>query len=232
MVGNLERPVRRVERHFEEEGLLRVLLDELHRPLGEQIRGIAGDVRRLGVLEQIVLTRPVGVLVVIDQAALESEEVVEPMGVGAELRLVAQMPLADETGAIAVVLEQLRQGAASRRQPLILSHACGAERVLDPRSLLIAAADQHRSRRRAVRCGVEVGQPGAILRKAVDVGRLDVRRPIAANVTIADVVGDDQDHVRTRGLGLRGGGRGTGKDGEERECCAHDYLKMARSASI
>jgi hypothetical protein len=114
MIGNLEWPVRRVERHLEEERLLRVLLDELHRPLSEQIRGVAGDVRRFGVLEQIVIAGTVGVLVVVDQTALEAEEIVEAVGVGTELRLVAQVPLADKAGAVAVVLEQLRQRAAGR----------------------------------------------------------------------------------------------------------------------
>ena len=85
-------------------------------------------------------------------AALEPEEVVEPVRVRAELRLVAEVPLADEAGGVAVVLEQLRQRTAGRGQadslpgaPAFLSGS------LERDALLIAAADQRRARRRAGR---------------------------------------------------------------------------------
>jgi hypothetical protein len=207
VVRHLERPVRRVEGDLEEEGLTGILFDELHRSFCEEIGRVAGHVHRLTVLEQIVIAARISVLVVVDEPALEAEEVIEPVTVGTELRLVAQVPLANESRAITVVLQQLWKGAARRSQPLVLRGARGAERILNAISLLVAAADEHRPRRRAVRRGVEVGQPHPVLREAVDVGRLDVWRPIAADVPIADVVSDDEDHVWPRGLSLRGGRR-------------------------
>jgi hypothetical protein len=78
-----------------------MLLDELHAAIGEEIGAVAGRVRRLIVLEEVVLSVAVGVLPVVDQAALEPEEVVEAVRVRAELRLVAEVPLADEAGGVA-----------------------------------------------------------------------------------------------------------------------------------
>ena len=156
----------------------------------------------LVVLEQVVLAGLIGVLVVVDEPALEAEEVIEPMAIGTELRLVAQVPLADEPGAVAVVLQQLRQCAACGAQPLVGRPTCGTKRILDPVSLLIAAADEHGARRRTIRRGVEVGQPRAGLGEAVDARRLDVRGAVAADVAVAHVVSDDENHVRTRGCRL------------------------------
>ena len=98
-IRHLERPVRGVVRHLEEERRPGVLVDEPHGALGEEIGAVAGRVRRAVVLEEVVLPVAVGVLVVVDQPALEPVEVVEPVGVRAELRLVAEVPLADEAGA-------------------------------------------------------------------------------------------------------------------------------------
>src|SRR5262245_56965260 len=102
---------------------------------------------RLIVLEQIVFALLVGVLIVVDQPALEAEEVVKAVGVWAELFLVSEMPLADQRRSVAVVLEQLRQRAPGRRQPLLAGGTSRrAERHLDPVSLLISAADEGRAR--------------------------------------------------------------------------------------
>src|SRR5262245_57255117 len=126
------------------------------------------------VLEQIVFTLLIGVLVIVDQAALEAEEVVEPVGVGAELFLVPEMPLANQRSTVAIVLQQLRQRASGRGQTLLAGGtARRAERHLDAESLLIAAADERGAGRRTVRRHVEVGQPRTVLRQAVDIRRLD-----------------------------------------------------------
>jgi hypothetical protein len=87
--------VRGVEGHLEEEGARGVLVDERDGAIGEEVGAVAGRVRRLIVLVEIVTPVAVGVLVVVDEPALEPVEVVEPVGVGAEFRLVTQMPLAD-----------------------------------------------------------------------------------------------------------------------------------------
>ena len=56
LVGQLVRPVRGVVRDVDEERPLRVLLDEPHRPLGDQVRHVAGDLHRPVVLEQVGLS--------------------------------------------------------------------------------------------------------------------------------------------------------------------------------
>ena len=92
------------------------------------------------VFEQVVLAVLVSVLVVVDQAALETKEVVEAMRPGAELLLVTEVPLANERGAVAVVLQQLRQRVAGRSQALVTGATRGAERHLDAHALLVTAS--------------------------------------------------------------------------------------------
>src|SRR5678809_873644 len=151
---------------------------------------------RLVILEQIVITARIGVLVIIDESALESEEGVEPVGNWAVLLLVAQVPLADERRPIAVVLQELRQRAAGRAQSLLARGPRGTKRHLDPHPLLIAPRYQRRSCGRAARRGIEISEPRAVLREAVDIRRLDVRRAVTADVAVADVVSDDEHDVR------------------------------------
>src|SRR4030095_16469429 len=97
------------------------------------------------------------------------------MRVRTELRLVPEVPLPNQRRAVAIVLEQLRQRAAGRAQPLLLRDVGGTDGILDARSLLVAAADQHRARRRTIRRGIEVGEPRAVSGKAVEKWRLDIR---------------------------------------------------------
>jgi sulfate adenylyltransferase subunit 1 (EFTu-like GTPase family) len=74
MVGHLERPVRRVVGDFDEERHFRVIVDELDRPLGNEIGHVTVDVDRRLVLEQVRLAVAVGVLVIVDESALEPEK--------------------------------------------------------------------------------------------------------------------------------------------------------------
>src|SRR5688572_3970764 len=119
MVGHLERPVGGVVGDFQEERLAGILFNEVDGPLSEQVCRVPGDMGWLIVLEQIVFPLLVGMLVVVDEATLEAEEVVEPMRAGAELLPISQVPLADERRTIAVVLQKLRQRTPRRRQPLV-----------------------------------------------------------------------------------------------------------------
>ena len=86
-----------------------MLLDEADGVRRDQIRHVAVDADGRGVLEQVL--EPAGgfMRVEVDRAALEPEEVVEAMLVWPELRLPSKMPLADQPGRIAVVLQQPRQ---------------------------------------------------------------------------------------------------------------------------
>ena len=172
--------------------------------VGDDVGHVAGFRHRLLVLEQVGPAGAVGVLVVVDVAALEAEEEVVAVRVGAVLGLVAEVPLAEERRGVAGVLQQLRQRAAGGGQPLFRGGGDAAERRLDREALLIAPGDESGPGRAAHRAvGVEVGQLHAVSRQAVDVRRLDVLRPVAADVGVADVVGDDEHHVRPRSGGRR-----------------------------
>ena len=221
-------PVRRVVGHVDEDGARAVLLEDADGAIGDQVGHVAGDLDRPIVLEQIGVHRRVGaggVLVVVDEAALEPEELVEAMGVRAVLRLPPEMPFPDEGGVVAGAFEQPRQRRRGRGEPALrILLRPDAERRLERVALLVAAADQAGARRRAGGAvGVEVGEPDAVPRQAVDVRRLDVRRAVDAEVAVAGVVRHDQDDVRAvrrrRSRGLpdrrRTGPQGQGEDDRE-----------------
>lgn len=86
LVGRLVRPMRGVVRDVDEERALRVLLDEPHGSLGDEVRHVARDLDGTLVLEQVGLPIAVGVLVVIGEAALEAEEIAKRCWYRPEMR--------------------------------------------------------------------------------------------------------------------------------------------------
>src|SRR5215207_8021641 len=109
-VGWLIRPMRSTVGHIDEEGATGVPLDERDGALRDQVRHVAGDLDRLLVLEQIVPDRrvaPRGVLIVVDEGALEAEEVLEAVRLRTELLLPAEMPFSDERRRVAALLQEL-----------------------------------------------------------------------------------------------------------------------------
>ena len=143
---------------------------------------------------------------VVDVTAHQAEEDVEAVGARATdprgpADAAAQVPLADEPGAIAGILQDPRQRRAADRQT---ARAFGPERGFNRPALRVASADQRRTRRAAedaVRIGV--GQPHAVTRQAIQVGRSDVGPTVASEIRVAHVVRHDQNHVGTRGRGGR-----------------------------
>jgi hypothetical protein len=105
-IGHVVRAVRRVVRQIEEERPILVGPHEGDGPIGEHVGDVAGGLDRGHVLEQLV-----GVEVAVDEAILpESEELVESAHDRVVLAVAAQVPLADEGGAIAVPGEHLSEG--------------------------------------------------------------------------------------------------------------------------
>ena len=117
---------------------------------------------------------------------------------------VAEVPLADDGGAVTRVLERLRQ------QPLIGRQAVFGRGRDDQRlqavAKRVAPRHQRRPRRRAHRLSVELLETRALLRQRIDIRRLDVGA-VKADVLPPEVVGDDVDDVGARRL-LLSGGRG------------------------
>src|SRR5439155_9813498 len=84
------------------------------------------------------------VAVVVNIARKETRELVEAVGVGAELLFVAEVPLAEHAGGVARVLEHARQRRlASRQAGLLLA---GEDGPLQADALLPAAGHQGRPR--------------------------------------------------------------------------------------
>ena len=114
------RPVRRREVQRQEERLCRLLLaDVIDGALGQQVRVVADLVHRHFAFVQVF--RHVGpdarlVREVVDGAAVVAEEEVVAALQRAEGRQVAQVPLAEQRRAVAVLLQQRRQGRMLRRQ--------------------------------------------------------------------------------------------------------------------
>src|SRR5678809_613412 len=81
-------------------------------------------------------------VVEVDVAAHEPEEVFKPLGSRTDVHRVAEVPLADKTRCIAVVLQQLWERLARnlewRRRP--------ADDIIDQITLLISSVDQPRAR--------------------------------------------------------------------------------------
>ena len=204
-----------------------------HRPIRDEVRHVAGDLYLAIVLEQVGLVRgigTVGVLVVVDVSALESEEVLEPVCARTELRLPSEMPFADEPRGVSPVLEELRQGTSRGLETAYEVRRPGAERRLELEALLVAACDEARAGRgagRAVR--VEVGETHSLADEPVDVRRAEVGAAVAREVAVAHVVGHDEDDVGPARRLLRvreGGQRGERTAEQAGECRAHARLRV------
>src|SRR5438874_8854992 len=108
--------------------------------------------------------------VVIDGAAKEAEELVEAVLERTELGLDSEMPFADEARAVAVVLEQSRQGCAGRPEPARRIGLDRAKRPLDSVTLLILSSDEAYARRRTIGgVGVCVGEFDSLSRQSIEV---------------------------------------------------------------
>ena len=108
------------------------------------------------------------------------------------------MPLAEHAGGIPGLLQCLRNRHNIERQTRI-GMRLGRQRAFEdtPEAMLILPGQQGGSRRRTHRAvGVEVRKPHALRGHCIEVGRLISLVAIAADVTIAKVIGHNQDEVR------------------------------------
>ena len=76
-----------------------------------------------------------------------------------------------------------------------MHHRPAQERIDDAGPVVVPAGQQAGPRGRADRGDVEVLEPDALPRQAIEVRRPDLGVAVEAEVAIALVVGDDQDHV-------------------------------------
>ncbi len=115
----------------------------------------------------------------------------------------AQAPFAERPGGVAGVFEQPGEGGhrrIERRHAVLVAVAPAVD------AAGVLAGHQVGPRRGTDRITrVMIGKPYPLGRQAVDVGRLQLLLAVTAEVPVAQVVGQDVDHV---GWGGKGSGRG------------------------
>ena len=202
--GAFPRPVRRVEMQAQEEGLSgrRVVGDHLDRAVAEQVGEVAVLMDQCVLIPEVV-GRSIGcaglVGEVVELAAAEAVEVVVSALERAVVRQPAQVPFADQRGAVAGFFEQRRQRGMFGRQADV---ACGpGERFFqaDGQAVLVASGDERDAGGGADGgVGVGLGEADAFGGEVVEDGRAVVWAAVAGEVGEAEVVGHDEDDVRPR----------------------------------
>src|SRR4029453_5697922 len=135
---------------------------------------------------------------IVGTTADHSEEVVVAALQWAEIWQVAEMPFADQRGAIARLLQHRRQSGVAWRQANVLG-AYWTNWFFQPnrQTSRIASSDQRRARRRAVGgIGVTLRESQSLDCQPVDVWRCIVAVTVATHISVAEVIRQDEDDVR------------------------------------
>ena len=138
---------------------------------------------------------------------------------GITLRLGAEMPFADRPGSVTGVPKRVGQRNLfdGQAQPLAVAagRPAGVEFVAE--ALLVAAGEQPGPRGAADRRRhVAVGEPHSIGGDRIDVRRLQAPATVAADVAVAQIVGQDDDAVRARRAARTAGARTPGPSERKR----------------
>ena len=255
---HLEREVGHRGGHVEEERPRRVTADEGELLGGDQVGRIllAGELREGCVVSRRRGRHraPAGHLLVAGEGCILEPDLVAVApemagieGVGLPLAVVAvepveaaghrirhaprraQPPLAEATGGVASVVEDLRERERAGRHgelPLGLHLAVAA----DHRVARMLAGHQHAAARRADGVARPVpGEPGPAGEEGVDVRRLDVLAAERADVARAEIVAEEEHDVGgTRARGGRGAEKEARQDqGEQRQSVHGDSLRKS-----
>ena len=198
-------PVRRAVVQREVEGLLgRLAFDEVHGAAAQQIGQVAVFGVRLLVAPEVGAPARIAVGEVVGAAGVKAVELLVARQARAEMRGVAQMPFADQGRGIAGVAQQRgHRGVIGRQaQHLVAMHAGDGLLGRTAQAVLPAARGQRKARGRAHRrVGVAAREAQALGGHGVqarrDVGGVVVRiaRTGAAQVGIAEVIGQDEDQI-------------------------------------
>ena len=214
---SLKRRMRASVGNIQEKRLVFATLDELNGFVGHQIGEVPFAPNRVAVLEKVVSGNDVQAMEIAHSAADAVERVVKAMVMRRELRLVAQVPLAGDGGCIPSVFEQPDNRLLFRRQtqlvffakadgvvvPPHVSRPNGALQSANP--LLIASRQERCSGGRAFGpIGIVICESDALFGELIQIGRLDVPATVAGQIAVAQIIGQDEDDVRSRGLGDMG----------------------------
>ena len=144
-----------------------------------------------------------------DREGMERERVVEAvvarLRVAGDVEAAVEVPLARQVGLVAPALEQRRERDLAWPE---LDGRAFRDPALDAGPEGRAAGEHGRPRRRAERRGRVVGREAhPFAREAIEGGRLEGVVAVAAEIAVAEVVGDDEQDVRRprpRRLRVRG----------------------------
>jgi hypothetical protein len=109
-------------------------------------------------------------------------------------RFIAQVPFAEDASSISRVLQHLRQRDGIGRQSFALE-----DRMRDAIPELVTSREQRRARGRASGTHIEVCESNALTVELIQVWRPEHRIPVAAQVAVTLIVGDDEDDIGTFG---------------------------------
>ncbi len=192
--------MRSVGRDGAEEGVVPVALEEAQRLAEPDVGAVALEVPGfpvdgVGVVE-VVVSPVVGGLA--DASAAVGDHLVEAAVLRPVGRAVAQVPLAEQAGPVAAGPK-----GVGERQFVLVEQGAPADRVPHAGAVGVVAGVEPRPGGGAGGADVEVGEAHTIGVQGVDAGRLQDRVAVAAEVAVALVVGDDEDHVGSGGSALR-----------------------------
>ena len=208
--------VRRGMRQVEEPGLV------LLRPrLTQELEGVVGE--DVGDVELVRRIRQFGrradgqahVLVRIPLVVgMGLQALVTVIGVEAALDRPGRthVPLADHPGAVTGLLQELGDGDVVVKQMTRVSGAAfrrrfGRDEITDAGFVRMQAGEERRARRAAARGRIDLLETRPGPGEAVEVRRRDLAA-IATEIRIAEVVGEDDEHVGTARASGRKDGRG------------------------
>ena len=138
----------------------------------------------------------------------EIEEVADPESVHGRIGRQGEVPFTDHPGSVAGGAEYLRNGGRmGRKFPSIAGLAGVVRHPPDARLVRIESGHERGASWAAARGVREVGETDAVLCEAVEVGGLNLPA-VAAEVGVAEIVGHDDDDIRT----FRGNDRESDKE--------------------
>ena len=195
-------------RHVEQERLLPVPLDEAHRVLCDLRRQAALIHQRaenLVALQQrqrwIIIRRP-QMLRPHVAGIRQSEILIEPLPQRQQRHRAPQVPLSKNRRRITFLPQHLRQRRLRRIQPLLRQRP---QRPVDAHAAVHTARHQRRPARRAHRAAhIEPAELPPLRRHPVQVRRLIFHHPKRPDVRVAQIIAQDDHHIRQR---LRGAGK-------------------------
>ena len=198
----LKRSVRSVGRDVGEEGgigrALRV--DPVKRLVKEEIRAItlgffeapvvANGRVKVGIARSVTATAGIGLA---DAAGAVDEDFVEAPFIRLIGGLVSQVPLSEDAGGIACGLEHLSD------RDCLKTHALSFEnRVSDTGTELVAASHESTTRGSTGWANMEIGEANALFCEGVNVRSMEDRIAREPEVSVALVIGHDENDVGAR----------------------------------